>query len=66
MRDITDDEIRVDILPDEDRVPPASALRWPTIPASSPALARALALVGANVVDARTFTTKDGFATAAF
>jgi [protein-PII] uridylyltransferase len=26
----------------------------------------ALSLVGANVVDARTFTTKDGFATAAF
>jgi [protein-PII] uridylyltransferase len=29
-------------------------------------LAGALALVGANVVDARTFTSKDGFATAAF
>ena len=30
------------------------------------ALAGALALVGANVVDARTYTTKDGYATAAF
>jgi [protein-PII] uridylyltransferase len=29
-------------------------------------LAGALALVGANVVDARTYTSKDGFATAAF
>ena len=29
-------------------------------------LAGALALVGANVVDARSYTTKDGFATAAF
>jgi [protein-PII] uridylyltransferase len=26
----------------------------------------ALALVGANIVDARTYTTKDGFATAVF
>jgi [protein-PII] uridylyltransferase len=32
----------------------------------SPAVAGALSLVGANVVDARTYTTKDGFATAVF
>jgi predicted amino acid-binding ACT domain protein len=39
---------------------------WPTIRASSRAWRGRLALVGANIVDARTYTTKDGFATAVF
>ncbi len=64
LRDIGDDEIRIDIHPDEDRDATRSAS-----PVRSPRhllTTRALALVGANVVDARTFTSKDGFATAAF
>ena len=39
---------------------------FPTTPASSRGWRGALALVGANVVDARTYTTKDGYATAVF
>ncbi len=41
-------------------------MRWPTTRASSRRLPGALALVGANVVDARTYTSKDGYATPVF
>ena len=46
--------------------PPAPVLRWPIIRAFSHGLPGALALVGANVVDANTYTTKDGYATSIF
>ena len=47
-------------------MPRARVSSWPTTTASSRRLAGALALVGANVVDARSYTTKDGYVTDAF
>ncbi len=66
LRDIGDDEIRIDIHPDEDRDATRVCFALSDHPGIFSRLAGALALVGANVVDARTFTSKDGFATAAF
>ncbi len=66
LRGIADDEIRVDIHPDEDRDATRVCFALADHPGIFSRLSGALALVGANVVDARTFTTKDGFATAAF
>ncbi|OSQ52516.1 [protein-PII] uridylyltransferase [Marivita geojedonensis] len=66
LRDIGDDEIRIDIHPDEDRDATRVCFALADHPGIFSRLAGALALVGANVVDARTFTSKDGFATAAF
>ncbi|ETX30946.1 PII uridylyl-transferase [Roseivivax isoporae LMG 25204] len=66
LRDIAVDEIRVDIHPDEDRDATRVCFALVDHPGIFSRLAGALALVGADVVDARTYTTKDGFATAAF
>ncbi len=66
LRDIKDDEIKIDIHPDEDRDATRVCFALQDHPGIFSRLAGALALVGANVVDARTFTTKDGYATAAF
>ncbi|CUH78690.1 [protein-PII] uridylyltransferase [Tropicibacter naphthalenivorans] len=66
LREITDDEIKLDIHPDEDRDATRVCFALQDHPGIFSRLAGALALVGANVVDARTFTTKDGYATAAF
>ncbi|MBV2359959.1 [protein-PII] uridylyltransferase [Thalassococcus sp. CAU 1522] len=66
LRDIGDDEIRIDIHPDEDRDATRVCFALADHPGIFSRLAGALALVGANVVDARTFTTKDGYATPAF
>jgi [protein-PII] uridylyltransferase len=46
--------------------PPAPAFALADHPGIFSRLAGALALVGANVVDARTYTSKDGYATAVF
>jgi [protein-PII] uridylyltransferase len=66
LHEIGPDEIRMDLTPDADR----DATRVCFVLADHPGLfarmAGALALVGANVVDARTYTTKDGYATAIF
>ncbi|EPX76706.1 [protein-PII] uridylyltransferase [Salipiger mucosus] len=66
LRDIGTDEIRIDIHPDEDRDATRVCFALADHPGIFSRLAGALALVGANVVDARTFTSKDGFATAVF
>ena len=66
LRDIGQDEIRIDLFPDDDR----DATRISFVMADHPGifarLAGALALVGANVVDARSYTTRDGYVTDAF
>ncbi len=66
LRDLEPDEIRIDLHPDPDR----DATRVSFVLSDHPGLfarfAGALALVGANIVDARTYTTKDGYATAVF
>jgi [protein-PII] uridylyltransferase len=66
LRNIDDDEIRIDIHPDEDRDATRVCFALTDHPGIFSRLAGALALSGANVVDARTFTSKDGYATAVF
>ena len=66
LKGLGNDEIRIDLHPDDDR----DATRVCFVVADHPGIfsrmCGALALVGANIVDARTFTSKDGYATAAF
>ncbi len=66
LKDIRDDEIRIDLKPDEDRDATRVCFALSDHPGIFARLAGALALVGANVVDARTYTSKDGYATAVF
>ncbi|TWI36905.1 [protein-PII] uridylyltransferase [Paracoccus sulfuroxidans] len=66
LRDIPDDTVRIDLHPDDDRDATRAAFVLADHPGIFSRLAGALALVGANIVDARTYTTKDGFATAVF
>ncbi len=66
LKDLGTDEIRIDIHPDEDRDATRVCFALVDHPGIFSRLSGALALVGANVVDARTYTSKDGFATAAF
>ena len=66
LRDLKDDEIGIDLHPDEDRDATRACFVMADHPGIFSRLAGALALVGANIVDARTYTSKDGYATAAF
>ena len=66
LRGIGDDEIRIDLFPDTDRDATRACFALADHPGIFSRLAGALALVGANVVDARTYTSKDGYATAVF
>ncbi len=66
LKGIGDDEIRIDLHPDPDRDATRAAFALADHPGIFSRLAGALALVGANVVDARTYTSKDGYATAVF
>ncbi len=66
LRDIEGDDIRIDLHPDEDRDATRACFAMADHPGIFSRLAGALALVGANVVDARSYTTKDGYVTDAF
>lgn len=66
LRDIPDDEVRIDLHPDVDRDATRACFAMIDHPGIFSRLSGALALVGANVVDARTYTSKDGYATAVF
>jgi [protein-PII] uridylyltransferase len=66
LQEMEDDEIRMDLTPDEDRDATRVCFALADHPGLFARMAGALALVGANVVDARTYTTKDGYATAIF
>ena len=66
LRGITDEEVRIDIKLDADRDATRICFALADHPGIFTRLAGALALVGANVVDARSYTTKDGYATAVF
>lgn len=66
MKGIKDDEIKIELKPDEDRDATRACFAMTDHPGIFSRLSGALALVGANVVDARTYTTKDGYANAAF
>jgi [protein-PII] uridylyltransferase len=66
LLEISTDEIRTRLTPDHDRDATRVCFAMADHPGIFSRMCGALSLVGANVVDARTFTTKDGFATAAF
>jgi [protein-PII] uridylyltransferase len=66
LQGLGDSEIRIDLHPDPDRDATRAAFALADHPGIFSRLAGALALVGANVVDARTYTSKDGYATAVF
>jgi [protein-PII] uridylyltransferase len=59
-------EILINLHPDEDRDATRACFVMADHPGIFARLAGALALVGANVVDARSYTTKDGYITDAF
>jgi [protein-PII] uridylyltransferase len=63
---IKDDEPVSDIAPDPSRDATRACFVMPDHPGIFSRFAGALALAGANVVDARTYTTRDGIATAVF
>ena len=66
LRDLGDEEIRIDLFPDKDRDATRACFALADHPGIFARLAGALALVGANIVDARTYTSRDGYATAVF
>ncbi len=66
LQNLGADEIRIDLHPDPDRDATRACFALEDHPGIFSRLAGALALVGANVVDARTYTSKDGYATAVF
>ena len=63
---LKDDEIRIDLHPEPARDATRACFALMDHPGIFSRLAGALALVGANIVDARTYTSKDGYATAVF
>ncbi|MFZ1337971.1 MAG: [protein-PII] uridylyltransferase, partial [Paracoccaceae bacterium] len=66
LRGLGDSEIRIDLHPDPDHDATRACFALADHPGIFSRLAGALALVGANVVDARTYTSKDGYATPVF
>jgi len=66
LRGLGDAEVRIDLHPDPDRDATRACFAMADHPGLFSRMTGALALVGANVVDARTYTSKDGFATAIF
>ena len=66
LRGLGDHEIRIDLHPEPARDATRACFALGDHPGIFSRLAGALALVGANVVDARTYTSKDGYATPVF
>lgn len=66
LKTINDDEISIDLMLDEDRDATRACFAMVDHPGLFSRMTGALALVGANIVDARTYTSKDGYATAVF
>ena len=66
LRNADSAEIGMDIKPDKARDATRACFVMQDHPGIFSRLAGALALVGANVVDARTYTSTDGYATSAF
>ena len=66
LSEINDNEIKIDLMLDDDRDATRACFAMVDHPGLFSRMTGALALVGANVVDARTYTSKDGYATAVF
>nr|WP_322894147.1 MULTISPECIES: [protein-PII] uridylyltransferase [unclassified Yoonia] len=66
LREIDDTEICIDLMLDADRDATRACFAMVDHPGLFSRMTGALALVGANIVDARSYTSKDGYATAVF
>nr|WP_282569257.1 [protein-PII] uridylyltransferase [Aliiroseovarius sp. S1339] len=66
LRGIKDDEVRIDIYADEERDVTRVYFALADHPGIFSRIAGSLTAVRANIVDARTYTSKDGYATACF
>lgn len=66
LRDISDDQIAIDLKLDQDQDATRTCFAMVDHPGLFSRMVGALALVGANIVNARTYTSKDGYATAIF
>ncbi|MEO0938401.1 MAG: [protein-PII] uridylyltransferase [Pseudomonadota bacterium] len=66
LRDLEPGSIAIDLHPDDDRDATRACFAMEDHPGIFARLTGALALVGANVVDARSYTTKDGYVTDTF
>ncbi|MEM8824780.1 MAG: [protein-PII] uridylyltransferase [Pseudomonadota bacterium] len=66
LNDLSEDEVKVELEADEDRDATRALFACQDHPGIFSRLAGALSLVGANIVDARSYTSKDGFATSVF
>ncbi len=66
LQEIKDDEVRIDLKLDPDRDATRACFAMADHPGLFSRMTGALAIVGANIVDARTYTSKDGYATAIF
>ena len=66
LRDLATDEIGIDLMLDEDRDATRACFAMVDHPGLFSRITGALALVGANIVDARSYTSKDGYVTAVF
>ncbi|NEY89837.1 [protein-PII] uridylyltransferase [Tabrizicola oligotrophica] len=66
LHGLPDNEIRIDLHPEPARDATRAAFALVDHPGIFSRLAGSLALVGANVVDAKTYTSKDGYATPVF
>ncbi|MEM7473047.1 MAG: [protein-PII] uridylyltransferase [Pseudomonadota bacterium] len=66
LRGLDNGDVQTRLTPDEDRDATRICFAMEDHPGIFSRICGALALVGANVVDARTYTSKDGFVTSAF
>ena len=66
LRDIGDSDIRIDLMPDDERDATRACFAMADHAGLFSRITGALALVGANIVDARSFTSKDGYFTGVF
>ncbi|MGV6840025.1 MAG: [protein-PII] uridylyltransferase [Planktomarina sp.] len=66
LRGIAEDEIRVSLIDDPDRDATRAQFAMVDHPGVFSRITGTLAVVGANIVDARSYTTKDGYVTAVF
>lgn len=66
LKDLPDNEIRVELEPDPDRDATRALFALVDHPGIFARVAGAITLIGANIIDARIFTSKDGYATSVF
>lgn len=66
LKDVDDDDFKVDLMPDDERDATRACFAMVDHAGLLSRITGALALVGANIVDARSLTTKDGYYTGVF